>query len=110
MHLSIASPTPKDNGDFTEQSWGKNIDFTFISCTSPWEINKNLQVHTSIPGVGSGWESVDHDGWRQAFMEAVPRLITFDANYQSLNGNLATPSWKIDNLDRINLFYSNYSF
>ena len=52
--LAIASPTPKDNGDFTEQSWGKYIDFTFISCTSPWEINKNLQLHTSIPGVGSG--------------------------------------------------------
>ena len=45
--------TPPDSGHFTGHQWDRYIDFTVISCTSPWEITKHLQQHTCIPGVGS---------------------------------------------------------
>ena len=59
----------------------------------------------SYTALSPGWGVTmgsDYHQWHEAFMMAV----TFNANWRSLKGNSTTPSWKINNLDSINLFYS----
>ena len=58
MHWSIASLTPKPSR-IVGIVRGKYVDFINACVGGYWEIAKNLQLHTSILGVGSKLSMID---------------------------------------------------